>query len=142
MRGDEVRALTLDDDRDDARETTMRWCSDARARVARQGETRARARRRLGRRLGRRRAVVVYFLFMYACTFRTIGRIARAGPQIFARGAIFILGPKSSNVSTVVPTIATSTRVSLLPVRLAPPNPPEPKDAKSTPVHRRERVER
>ena len=84
------------------------------------------------------------FVFMYACTciFRTIGRIARAGPQIFARGAIFILGPKSSNVSTVVPTIATSTRVSLLPVRLAPPNPTEPKDAKSTPVHRRERVER
>ena len=32
------------------------------------------------------------FVFMYACTciFRTIGRIARAGPQIFARGAIFI----------------------------------------------------
>ena len=26
----------------------------------------------------------MYFLFMYACTFRTIGRIARAGPQIFA----------------------------------------------------------
>ena len=44
--------------------------------------------------------------------------------------------------STVVPTIATSTRVSLLPVRLAPPNRTEPNDAQSTPVHRRERVER
>jgi len=49
MRGDEVRALTLDDDRDDARETTMRWCLtrvrvSLASRIARGGARGARTR--------------------------------------------------------------------------------------------------
>ena len=113
----------------------------ARARVASQGETRARAPTSWTPPWTPPSGSGVFFI--HVCVYFPYHRSHRArGSSNLLPGADFSSSSKIiACFSTVVPTIATSTRVSRpRPSRATEPT--EPNDAQSTPVHRRERVER